>query len=183
MPSKMRCFTRSKSLHLAWFPSILEVHGYSGIMLTLLRYLKKGDVYVHTDLQGAATVIIKNNPKTPDSPIPPSTLSQAGSLAVACSSAWDSKAGMSAWWVNADQVSKSAPTGEFLPTGSFNVRGQKNFLPPAILLLGFGVAFLVSEESKAHHVKHRVQADASRNEQAESAHDLVQGYLHCGHHL
>ncbi len=123
------------------------------------KYLKKGDVYVHADLHGAATVVIRNNPKTPDSPIPPSTLSQAGTIAVACSSAWDSKAGMSAWWVNADQVSKSTPTGEFLPTGSFMVRGKKNFLPPAVLLLGFGVVFLISEESKARHVKHRIHDD------------------------
>jgi hypothetical protein len=98
---------------------------------------------------------------TPDTIIPPSTLSQAGTLAVASSNAWDSKAGMSAWWVNADQVSKSAPTGEFLPTGSFMVRGKKNFLPPAQLLLGFGVMFRISEESKARHVKHRIQNEGT----------------------
>ncbi|TVY33891.1 Ribosome quality control complex subunit, partial [Lachnellula occidentalis] len=121
------------------------------------RYLKKGDVYLNADIPGAASVIIKNNPKTPDAPIPPSTLSQAGSLVVSCSSAWDSKAGMSAFWANAEQVSKSAPGGDFLPAGSFNVKGKKNFLPPAILLLGFGVIFHISEASKARHVKHRVQ--------------------------
>ncbi|KAI9732970.1 MAG: hypothetical protein M1818_007403 [Claussenomyces sp. TS43310] len=120
------------------------------------KYLRKGDVYVHADLHGAATVIIRNNVSTPDAPIPPSTLSQAGTLAVASSNAWDSKAGMSAWWVNADQVSKSAPTGEFLPTGSFMVRGRKNFLPPAVLLLGFAVLFQISDQSKARHVKHRI---------------------------
>jgi len=81
------------------------------------RYLRKGDVYVHADLHGASSVIIKNNPKTPDAPIPPSTLAQAGNLSVCCSSAWDSKAGMGAWWVNADQVSKTAPAGEYLPVG------------------------------------------------------------------
>ncbi|KAI0119479.1 hypothetical protein F4814DRAFT_412092 [Daldinia grandis] len=120
------------------------------------RYLKKGDVYVHADLHGAPSVIIKNSPTIPDAPIPPSTLSQAGSLAVCASSAWDSKAGMGAWWVNADQVSKSAPTGEFLSTGSFMVRGKKNFLPPAQLILGLGLMFRISEESKAKHVKHRL---------------------------
>ncbi|RAL64920.1 hypothetical protein DID88_001512 [Monilinia fructigena] len=98
-----------------------------------------------------------NNPKTPDAPIPPQTLSQAGTLVVATSSAWDSKAGMSAWWVTADQVSKAAPTGEFLPAGSFMTKGKKNFLPPAQLLLGFGVLFQISDESKARHVKHRFQ--------------------------
>jgi len=124
------------------------------------RYLKKGDIYVHADLHGAASVIIKNNPATPEAPVPPSTLSQAGNLSVCTSSAWDSKAVMSAWWVNADQVSKTAPTGEYLTTGGFMVRGKKNFLPPAQLLLGFAVLFQISEESKARHVKHRLR-DAS----------------------
>ncbi|KAL2180977.1 fibronectin-binding protein A N-terminus-domain-containing protein [Thermothelomyces heterothallicus CBS 202.75] len=120
------------------------------------RYLRKGDVYVHADMHGAPTVIVKNNPKTPDAPIPPSTLAQAGSLSVCCSNAWDSKAAMGAYWVNADQVSKSAPAGEYLPVGSFMVRGKRNPLPPALLMLGFGLMFKVSEESKARHVKHRL---------------------------
>ncbi|KAB8296389.1 hypothetical protein EYC80_009139 [Monilinia laxa] len=121
------------------------------------KYLRKGDIYLHADIRGAASVIVRNNPKTPDAPIPPQTLSQAGTLVIATSSAWDSKAGMSAWWVTADQVSKAAPTGEFLPAGSFMTKGKKNFLPPAQLLLGFGVLFQISDESKARHVKHRLQ--------------------------
>ncbi|KAL2355093.1 hypothetical protein BJ546DRAFT_722189 [Cryomyces antarcticus] len=121
------------------------------------RYLKRGDVYVHVDLPGAASVIIKNSLSTPDAPIPPSTLSQAGNLSVATSNAWDSKAVMSAWWVNSDQVSKTAPTGEYLATGGFTIRGRKNFLPPAQLLLGFAVMFEISEESRARHVKHRLR--------------------------
>jgi predicted ribosome quality control (RQC) complex YloA/Tae2 family protein len=133
------------------------------------KYLKKGDVYLHADIHGAASVVIRNNPKTPDAPIPPSTLSQAGTLAVASSNAWDSKAGMSAYWVNADQVSKSAPAGEFLPTGSFMIRGKKNFLPPAQLILGFGVMFQISEESRARHVKHRIyDAKTDHADQGES---------------
>lgn len=131
------------------------------------RFLKKGDVYIHADLDGAASVIVKNNPATPDAPIPPSTLSQAGSLAVCTSSAWDSKAVMSAWWVNADQVSKTAPTGEYLTAGGFVVRGKKNFLPPVQLLLGFAVVFQISDESKANHVKHRLQNTGSRPETPE----------------
>ena len=120
------------------------------------RYLKKGDAYVHADLPGAASVIIKNNPATPEAPIPPSTLSQAGNLSVCTSNAWDSKAIMSAWWVLSENVSKIAPTGEYLPAGSFNIKAKKNFLPPAQLLLGFGVLFQISEESKARHFKNRL---------------------------
>ncbi|KAI2639271.1 fibronectin-binding protein A N-terminus-domain-containing protein [Xylaria nigripes] len=119
------------------------------------QHLKKGDIYVHADLHGAASVVIKNNPNTPDAPIPPSTLSQAGTLVVCSSSAWDSKASMSAWWVTADQVSKSAPTGEFLPPGSFTISGKKNFLPASQLVMGIALMFNVSKKSKAKHVKHR----------------------------
>ena len=122
------------------------------------RYLKKGDKYIHADLPGAASVVIKN--KRGESPIPPSTLSQAGTLAVATSSAWESKAVMSAWWVDANQVSKTTSTGEILPNGSFVIRGQKNFLPPAQLLLGFGIMFKISEESKSRHLRHRIKDPA-----------------------
>ena len=123
------------------------------------RCLKKGDAYIHADLQGATSVIVKNKPGKSDDPIPPSTLSQAGTLAICTSSAWDSKAVMSAWWVHAEQVSKTAATGEYLQSGSFTIKGHKNFLPPAQLLLGFGLMFKVSEDSKARHLKHRVQED------------------------
>jgi predicted ribosome quality control (RQC) complex YloA/Tae2 family protein len=125
------------------------------------KYMKKGDAYVHADLPGAASVIIKNNPATPEAPIPPSTLSQAGNLSVCTSNAWDSKAIMSAWWVLSENVSKVAPTGEYLAAGSFNIKAKKNYLPPAQLLLGFGVLFQISEESKARHYKNRLGETAT----------------------
>ncbi|KAL8986148.1 MAG: hypothetical protein Q9205_000307 [Flavoplaca limonia] len=127
------------------------------------RYLKRGDLYVHADLQGAASIVVKNKPGRSGDPIPPSTLSQAGSFAVSTSSAWDSKAIMSAWWVHPEQVSKSAPTGDYLPAGNFNIEGEKNVLPPAHLLLGFGVLFQISVESLARHRKHRHQDENSDN--------------------
>ena len=152
------------------------------------RYLKKGDIYVHADLQGAASVIVKNMISTPDAPIPPTTLSQAGALSVCTSIAWDSKAVMAAWWVNSDQVSKTAPTGEYLTTGGFMIRGKKNFLPPSQLLLGFAVMFQISDESKVHHNKHRLQhTDSLTSEDvrslAEDAQDLSirDGQIHTGH--
>lgn len=169
--------------HLMWFEKFLWFISSDGYLviggrdasqneLLYKRHLRKGDVYVHADMHGAASVIIKNNPTTPDAPIPPSTLSQAGSLSVCSSNAWDSKAGMGAWWVNAEQVSKSAPTGEYLPTGSFMVRGNKNILTPQPLILGFGMMFKISEESKANHVKHRLHgADHTRADIATRSSD------------
>lgn len=115
------------------------------------RYLKKGDVFVHADISGATPMIVKNRPGSPDAPIPPSTLSQAGNLCVATSTAWDSKAVMAAWWVRAEQVTKTAVAGDLLPTGEFSVIAEKNYLAPSQLVLGFAVMFQISKDSVKNH--------------------------------
>ncbi|KAI9673939.1 MAG: hypothetical protein M1817_002145 [Caeruleum heppii] len=135
------------------------------------RYLKRGDIFVHAEIPGASPMLIKNNAGTPEAPIPPSTLTQAGNYCLSTSSAWDSKEVMSAWWVNADQVSKIAPSGDFLGPGNFYIKRAKNFLPPAQLLLGFSVMFQISDESKAQHVKHR--RGGIREEESKTESDLA----------
>ncbi|XP_037084883.1 nuclear export mediator factor Nemf-like [Pollicipes pollicipes] len=112
------------------------------------RYLRPGDLYVHADLHGAASLVLKN---PSGGHVPPKTLNEAGTFAVCNSSAWDAKVVTSAWWVHAHQVSKTAPTGEYLTTGSFMVRGKKNYLPPCHLALGFGVLFKLEDSSVERH--------------------------------
>ncbi|KAI5289412.1 hypothetical protein KEM55_008821, partial [Ascosphaera atra] len=75
---------------------------------------------------------------------------------VASSKAWDTKALMGAWWVAAEQVSKTTAEGEYLTNGSVVIEGEKNMLPPSQLVLGFAVMWQVSEESVGNHRKHRV---------------------------
>ncbi|KAK9805687.1 hypothetical protein WJX72_012021 [[Myrmecia] bisecta] len=81
--------------------------------------------------------------------------SQAGCACVCLSAAWDAKIVTSAWWVHHHQVSKTAPSREYLPTGSFMVRGRKNFLPPHPLLMGFGFMFKLDDSSLAGHLGER----------------------------
>lgn len=133
------------------------------------RYLKKGDVFVHADIDGATPVIVKNRQGTPDAPIPPGTLSQAGSLSVATSKAWESKALMPAWWVHANQVSKTNGRGELLATGGFVINGEKNYLAPSQLVLGFAVMFQISKESVPNHRKHRLVEPEEVKEPATAA--------------
>ena len=52
-----------------------------------------------------------------------------------------------AYWVTPDQVSKTAPSGEYLTVGSFMIRGKKNFLPPSQLTMGFAFLFRLEEDS------------------------------------
>ncbi|KAK9136631.1 hypothetical protein Sjap_007225 [Stephania japonica] len=117
------------------------------------RYMSKGDLYVHAELHGASSTVIKNH--KPEQPIPPLTLNQAGCFTVCHSKAWDSKIVTSAWWVYPNQVSKTAPTGEYLTVGSFMIRGKKNFLPPHPLIMGFGILFRLDESSLGAHLNER----------------------------
>ncbi|XP_077123436.1 ribosome quality control complex subunit NEMF [Ranitomeya variabilis] len=112
------------------------------------RYLRPGDLYVHADLHGATSCVIKN---PTGEPVPPRTLTEAGTMAVCYSAAWDARVITSAWWVHHNQVSKTAPTGEYLTTGSFMIRGKKNFLPPSYLMMGFGFLFKVDEACVWRH--------------------------------
>uniref|UniRef100_A0A8C3PHH0 Ribosome quality control complex subunit NEMF n=1 Tax=Calidris pygmaea TaxID=425635 RepID=A0A8C3PHH0_9CHAR len=111
-----------------------------------------GDIYVHADLHGATSCVIKN---PSGEPIPPRTLTEAGTMALCYSAAWDARVVTSAWWVSHNQVSKTAPTGEYLTTGSFMIRGKKNFLPPSYLMMGFSFLFKVDESCVWRHREER----------------------------
>uniref|UniRef100_A0A0K0DK33 NFACT-R_1 domain-containing protein n=1 Tax=Angiostrongylus cantonensis TaxID=6313 RepID=A0A0K0DK33_ANGCA len=113
--------------------------------LLVKRYLRPGDIYVHADAHGAASVVIRN--KKGGGPIPPKTMTEAAQMAVCSSSSWSSHIVSNAWWVYDYQVSKVAPSGEYLVHGSFMIRGKKNFMPRSPLQLGFGILFRVDEVS------------------------------------
>jgi predicted ribosome quality control (RQC) complex YloA/Tae2 family protein len=102
------------------------------------RHLKEGDIYLHADLHGAASVVVKH-PAPGSPPLTEATYREAGQWAVAFSKAW--RAGLasaSAFWVTHDQVSKSAGTGEFVARGAWAIHGTKNLLRdlPTELALG-----------------------------------------------
>ncbi|KAG8041494.1 hypothetical protein G9C98_002787 [Cotesia typhae] len=116
--------------------------------LIVKKYLRAGDVYVHADLTGASSIVVKN---PSGNPVPPKSLAEAGTMAVVYSVAWDAKVVAGAWWVHHDQVSKTAPTGEYLTTGSFMIRGKKNYLPPCQLVMGLAFLFRLEDGSIERH--------------------------------
>ncbi|CAH2244833.1 jg23044 [Pararge aegeria aegeria] len=115
--------------------------------LLVKRYMRSTDIYVHAEVTGASSVVIK----CPSGPPPPRTLSEAGQAAVAYSVAWEAKVLTRAWWVYGHQVSKSAPTGEYLTTGSFMIRGKKNYLVPEHLQFGFSFMFRLEDSCIEKH--------------------------------
>jgi predicted ribosome quality control (RQC) complex YloA/Tae2 family protein len=103
------------------------------------RHLNEGDVYVHADLHGAASVIVKHPP--PGSPpLSEATYREAGQWAVAFSKAW--RAGLasaSAFWVAHDQVSKAGASGEFVARGAWVIHGTKHLMRDLPTELALGV--------------------------------------------
>jgi predicted ribosome quality control (RQC) complex YloA/Tae2 family protein len=99
------------------------------------RHLKEGDAYVHADVHGAPSVVVKKG----NGQIPERTLKEACEFSFAYSKAWGSGgASGSSYWVNPDQVSKTPESGEFLPKGGFVVRGKKNFYHDILPRLAIG---------------------------------------------
>jgi predicted ribosome quality control (RQC) complex YloA/Tae2 family protein len=126
------------------------------------RYLRPGDAYLHADVHGAASCVLRAkrrrqaDGKTMVLPLPDQALREAGNFTICRSSAWSSRMVTSAWWVESHQVSKTAPTGEYLTVGSFMIRGKKNFLPPTQLEMGLGVLYrLGDDEAIARHKNER----------------------------
>jgi predicted ribosome quality control (RQC) complex YloA/Tae2 family protein len=106
--------------------------------LVVRRNLKDGDRYVHADIHGAASVIVKH--PAPGSPeLTDLTFREAGQWAVVFSKAW--RAGLasaSAFWVEPDQVSKAGASGEFVARGAWAIHGSKNVLRDLPVELGLG---------------------------------------------
>ena len=104
------------------------------------KHLDKNDIYLHSDVHGSGSCVIKDiisdDSKEPDIK---STL-EAASFIICNSKAWKSNSPDKAFWVYPDQVSKTPETGEYLPTGSFIIRGKKNYINTS-LQLGYGILF------------------------------------------
>ncbi|MFA7342038.1 MAG: ribosome rescue protein RqcH [Candidatus Methanomethylophilaceae archaeon] len=87
------------------------------------KHLKEDDYYVHADVHGAPSVILKKGPGATEE-----ELREAAVFAVSQSKAWVSRfMEGSAYWVTADQVSKTPQAGEFVPKGAFIIRGKRNY--------------------------------------------------------
>lgn len=99
------------------------------------KHLQPGDRYVHADIHGAPSVIVKMVDG-----IGEQTLSEACKFAVATSKAWNAKIGSGVgYWVLPEQVSKTPQSGEFLARGAFVIRGKRNYSNKAEIRLALGV--------------------------------------------
>jgi hypothetical protein len=93
--------------------------------------------------------------------VPPMSVEECATFEVCHSPSWTNNVLSQVYWVNSEQVSKTPPTGMYIATGSFIIRGKRNFVQPRALQLGLTVMFALNEESLANHIGERkIRLDA-----------------------
>ena len=114
------------------------------------HYLENNDIYLHSDIHGAPSVVIKSNGKE----IPENTINEAAVMAASFSSAWSKGFGFQdVYWVNPDQVSKTPQSGEFVTKGAFIIRGARNYVRGVPLLIAVGLVDYEGERIMAGPTK------------------------------
>lgn len=116
------------------------------------KYMDKGDLFFHCELHGAAVNILKNPTRGIVSPM---SIEEASVFNVCHSPSWTNNVLSQVYWVHAEQVSKTPPTGMYIGTGSFIIRGKRNFVQPRALQLGLTLMFCLNEDSLANHIGER----------------------------
>lgn len=132
--------------------------------IVVKKHMENRDIYLHSDIHGAPSVIIKNEIELEKSKseeygvhkevqpanddvsggqapiIPESTIQQAASFAASFSSAWSKGfSSQDVFWVTPDQVSKTPQSGEFVGKGAFIIRGSRNYVRGASVSISVGI--------------------------------------------
>jgi predicted ribosome quality control (RQC) complex YloA/Tae2 family protein len=124
-----------------WFTSsdgFLVVAGKDAVSNEVLvkKHAEPDDVVFHADIMGAPFVVVKTEGKQFSEQV----LCEAGEFAVAFSRAWREGFGSAdVYWVRPSQLSRSGPSGEYVPHGAFAVSGKRNWMRSVPLKLAVGV--------------------------------------------
>ncbi len=122
-----------------WFHTtdgLLAVGGRDSSSNTSLirKRLDDGDIVFHADITGSPFFVLKGGKNASST-----SIKEAAHATVCFSRAWGSEIyGTDAFWVEPSQVKKAAPSGQFLPRGSFSIEGARNFVKVPTLRLGIG---------------------------------------------
>ncbi|HEX6294592.1 MAG TPA: ribosome rescue protein RqcH [Nitrososphaeraceae archaeon] len=105
------------------------------------KHMTDQDLVFHAEIHGSPFFLIKNiGHSVEDMTTNHQSIIETAIATVSFSRGW--KEGLSnadAYWVYPHQVKKGAPTGQFLPKGSFVIEGKRNFVKALELKLSIGV--------------------------------------------
>jgi len=147
------------------------------------KHMEDDDLVFHADIYGSPFFILKSGRDAPEP-----ALIETASAVVSFSSAW--KAGFSAgdaYWVTPRQIRMQAPSGMYLPKGSFVVEGKKNFIRNVRVGVAIGVARFNGEwhlvcgpkESVAKSAQCYVTINPDRVKPTDTAKSVKSALLNC----
>ena len=112
------------------------------------KHLTEHDIVFHAEVHGSPFFIVKNAAApAQEGRIDPSLL-QVAKATVSFSRAWkDGLSSADAYWVTPGQIKKGAPTGQFLPKGSFVIEGKRSYLKGVEIRLAIGIVQLDNRET------------------------------------
>jgi len=91
------------------------------------KHSEKNDIVLHTDMAGSPFAVIKNNLENKS--ISDKDIEETADFIFAYSRAWKAGFGNAdIFYVNPDQVTKTANQGEYLSKGAFMIRGKTNYV-------------------------------------------------------
>ena len=103
--------------------------------MLIKKYMQKDDLFLHADIVGAAHCIIKNGINASKKAI-----KEAAVFAAAFSKAWKNRlSSIDVYCVKPEQVSKKAPSKEYLQKGAFMVYGKREWFRKVELKLAVGL--------------------------------------------
>ncbi|HIP89401.1 MAG TPA: fibronectin-binding domain-containing protein [Thermococcus paralvinellae] len=110
--------------------------------IVVKKHMGENDLYCHADVHGAPHVVIKGGQNASEK-----TIFEACQFAVSMSKAWgEGVYSADAYWAYPNQVTKKAPSGEYLGKGAFMVYGKRNWYRGIPLKLAVGVINHEGEE-------------------------------------
>jgi hypothetical protein len=99
------------------------------------RHLTENDLVFHAEIHGSPFFVLKNAKGDGVN-----SINEVAQATVSFSRAWkEGIATVDAYWVSPDQVKKAAPSGQFLPKGSFVIEGKRNYIKGLELKLAIGL--------------------------------------------
>jgi len=142
-----RAETPTKRMKKAWYEKFRYCHSSDGFLvlagrdaitneILIKKHTEPNDIVFHADIIGAPFVVVKTEGKT----LREEVIQEAAQFAASYSRAWREKlAAIDVYWVRPNQVSKTAPSGQYLEKGAFVIQGAKNYIRKASLRVGIGL--------------------------------------------
>lgn len=100
------------------------------------KHMTENDIVFHAEIHGSPFFLVKNARNQENG----NFVDETAQATVSFSRAWkDGLSSGDAYWVFPNQVKKGAPTGQYLPKGSFVIEGKRNFCKGVELKLSIGL--------------------------------------------